>query len=222
MSSEMIQILVLAAIALFLVLRLRSVLGTRDGFEPGDQPQAPAPDMLSSPAEADPDGASDPEDDIPADIPPGSPVHAALMAMKAAEPGFSVTRFLRGARQAYEMIVIGYENGDLSEVRDFMSPEVAEGFEEAIARRREAGLTVEAEFVGLRDLRITDARFDPGTGVAEITLRFTAELTSVVRNAQGEVVEGEPGRIRRQTDHFTFERRMGSDDPNWTLVATGA
>jgi predicted lipid-binding transport protein (Tim44 family) len=220
MNSEMIQILVLAAIALFLVLRLRNVLGTRDGFEKSDPPPLPgreAPQGRKSTATM----GLDAEADIPDDIQRGGPVHAALLEMKAVEPDFSVTDFLRGAKQAYEMIVMGYENGDLSDVRAFLAPEVAEGFDSAIDQRRAAGLTVEARFVGLRDLRVTEAAFDRASGLAEITLRLTGELTSVVRNADGQIVEGDASAVRKQTDHFTFERRMGADDPNWILVSTG-
>lgn len=222
MSSEMIQIIVLAAIAIFLVLRLRNVLGTRGGFERPEQP-LPRPGPLRRPqVVTDADAAEDDDPEISAHAAPGSPTHAALAAIRDAEPGFAVGEFVSGARQAYEMIVTGYERGDLSEVRGFLAPEVLAGFEEAIEARRKAGLTVEFNFIGVRDAQVAEARFDAGTRMAEITMRLTAELTSAVRNAAGEVVEGDPGAVRRQIDIFTFERRVGSRDPNWTLVSTGA
>ncbi len=219
MTSDMLQILVLAGIALFLVLRLRSVLGTRDGFEkPTDGSATPVrPDIAPrvKPVVAGPDA------DIAAHADPASPIGRALAEIKAAEPDFEVGTFVAGARQAYEMIVMGYESGDLDTVRDFLAPDVLAGFEEAIATRRRSGLTVEANFIGVTDSRVVEAAFDPATGTAEITLRLTGELTSAVRNAAGEVVEGDPAKVRQQTDTFTFERRVGSDDPNWILVATG-
>ncbi len=70
-------------------------------------------------------------------------------------------------------------------------------------------------------MKIVSAGFDPYTKEAEVTLRFVSELTSVVRNSEGEIVEGDPNKIKRQTDVWTFARKMGQDDPNWELVATG-
>lgn len=221
MNSEMIQILVLAAIALFLVLRLRSVLGTRDGFEKPERSSLPGREVSRlPPAKRDADDGSA-EADIPDDVRRDGPVYKALLEMRMAEPGFSVSEFLHGAKQAYEMIVTGYERGDLSEVEDVLSPEVRDGFAQAIEERRRAGLTVEARFAGVRDIRITHAAFDSASRTGEISIRFVGELSSVVRDADGRVVEGDAHTVRKQTDEFTFERRMGAEDPNWILVSTG-
>ncbi len=141
--------------------------------------------------------------------------------MKTVEPDFSLGGFLHGARGAYEMILMAYERGDLSEVEGFLAPEVRDSFAAAIAARQGQGLTVEAELVGLRDVGVLDASFDPRSGEAEIKVKFTGELTSVVRDASGTIVEGSASEIRRQRDVWTFARRMDSDDPNWSLVATG-
>ena len=83
------------------------------------------------------------------------------------------------------------------------------------------GLTGDAHFVGIGEVSLKEAEFDRNTGEGDISVRFVAELTSVVRNAEGEVVEGNPNEIKRQRDIWTFSRVMGSDDPNWQLVATG-
>jgi predicted lipid-binding transport protein (Tim44 family) len=106
-------------------------------------------------------------------------------------------------------------------LRPFLAPDVMATFEEVIRQREEQGLSIDASFVGLRELILQDATFDRGNNEAEVTVRFVAELTSVVRNASGEVVEGDPNAIKRQRDVWTFARRMGSNDPNWVLVATG-
>ena len=70
-------------------------------------------------------------------------------------------------------------------------------------------------------MTLQEAEFDRATSEAQITIRFVGELTSVVRNAEGEIVEGDPNAIKRQRDIWTFAREMGSDNPNWVLVATG-
>ena len=75
--------------------------------------------------------------------------------------------------------------------------------------------------MGLREIALHDAAFDRETGEGDVTVRFMAELTSVVRNAEGEVIEGNETEIKRQRDVWTFSRTMGTNDPNWMLVATG-
>ena len=221
MDSAVLQLLVLAGIAIFLVLRLKSVLGTREGFE-----KPPVTERGSAPAR----GVGRPEfevieggpdTDIIDHVPEGSKEADALRAMKEAEPEFHVGEFLHGARQAYEMILMAFEKGDMDALVPFLSRDVYESFMEVVEMRENQGLTVEANFVGLRDVRITGAHFDPDTGEGEVTIRFEAELTSAVRNADGNIVEGDPNEIKRQRDTWTFARRMGVDDPNWQLVATG-
>lgn len=219
MSSSLIQLLVLAGIAVFLILRLRSVLGSRDGFEKPPLPGPMANRRIGRPDLDVIEGG--PDRDITDHVEDGSPSAKALAAMKLAEPGFTVSGFLEGARGAYEMILMAFEKGDLSEVRPFLADEVAETFQSVIDRREAEGLTVEANFVGLREIALKSAAFDRNTGVGELTVKFVGELTSVVRNSDGEIVEGNPNEIRRQKDVWTFAREMGSKNPNWLLVATG-
>jgi len=109
----------------------------------------------------------------------------------------------------------------VEEVRGFLSEDVAEAFDEVIRSREAQGLKVEAEFNGVREVVLEEAGFDRDTGEAELIVRFVSELTSVVRNAEGEIVEGNPREIKRQRDVWSFARTMGADDPNWRLVATG-
>ena len=216
MNSPIIQLLVLAGIAIFLILRLKSVLGTRNGFEPTAQP---APEKTTDRPKFDLiDGGAD--DDIADHVDKGTPAFAALKSMKQAEPDFSLTEFLRGARGAYEMILMGFENGDMDQIRPFLSQDVADSFEQVINARTEQGLQVDAEFIGIRELTVAHAEFDPSTRMGEVTIRYVAEITSEVRNADGEVVDGGTA-PKRLKDVWTFARVMGSDDPNWQLVATG-
>ena len=218
MNGSIIQLLVLAGIAIFLILRLKSVLGTRDGFE---KPPVAAPqserrnrrdfEMI--------EGGSD--RDITDHAPEGSDTARALAEMKKAEPSFNVSGFLQGARGAYEMILMAFEKGDLDSVRPFMSREVFDAFSEAVSARRSRGLTVTAEFLGLRELALDSAEFDGNTREGEISVRFVGEIVSAARDSAGELVEGDPKRPRKQRDIWTFARKMGASDPNWQLVATG-
>lgn len=218
MNSPLIQLLVLAGIAVFLILRLRSVLGTREGFE---KPPLPTPSARSTRREFEVIEGG-PDLDITDNVEAGSPAAEALAAMKRIEPDFSVTEFIQGARGAYEMIVMGFERGELNEIQPILAEDVFDAFVDVVAAREDQGLTVEAEFIGIRETRIQDVTFDKDTKRAEITMRFVGELTSVVRDKGGDIIEGSPTTSRKQKDSWTFAREMGSSDPNWLLVATDA
>jgi predicted lipid-binding transport protein (Tim44 family) len=218
MNSSLIQLLVLAGIAVFLILKLKSVLGTREGFEKPPVPLDEAKPRARKGFEVIDGG---PDRDITDHVADGSDSAKALAAMKAAEPSFSVSEFLGGARGAYEMIFMAFEKGEMERIKPFLGPDVFESFSEAVEAREAQGLTIEANFIGIRELAVQKAEFDTTTREGEISVRFVAELNSVVRNKIGEVVEGSPTEIKRQRDVWTFARQMGASDPNWLLVATG-
>ncbi|MEM1373465.1 MAG: Tim44/TimA family putative adaptor protein [Pseudomonadota bacterium] len=221
MNNPIIQLLVLAGIAVFLILRLRSVLGTRDGFEqdmarPEPEPQSTRPARDFEVIEGGPDR------DITDHVEEDSAAAKALAGMKRAEPSFGVADFMSGAGQAYEMILMAYERGELSDIRDFIDPEIYDAFAEAVEARRDQGISIEAEFIGLRERAIEDVQFDEATREAEITMRFVGEISSTVRDKGGDVIEAESSPLKKTKDSWTFARTMGGDDPNWMLVATGA
>lgn len=218
MNSPILQLLVLAGIAIFLILRLKSVLGTREGFEKQPLPkQESAPDLRVVPDPT--DDAVDP--DIADHVAADSPAASALARMKQIEPDFSASEFLSGARGAYEMILMGFERGAMAEIQPFLAPEVYESFAFVVTDREEKGFTVEADFAGIKEMKLVDAEFDEANSEAELTVRFVGQLTSVVRDRSGDVVEGDAKQVKTQRDVWTFARQMGSNDPNWQLVATG-
>jgi predicted lipid-binding transport protein (Tim44 family) len=217
MNSPMIQLLVLAGIAVFLILRLKNVLGTRQGFE---KPTAveQSPKKSTGPAFEVIEGG--PDLDITDHAPEGSDTAKALAEMKRVEPSFGVNDFLGGARGAYEMIVMGYEHGNLDEIKPFLSEDIYESFVDGVAAREDQGLNVESHFIGIREMDLDSATMNSATNEAELTIRFVAEMTSVVKDRDGNVVEGSPTEVKRQKDTWVFARIMGSDDPNWLLVST--
>jgi predicted lipid-binding transport protein (Tim44 family) len=221
MSSEMIQLLVLAGIAVFLILRLKNVLGTREGFEKPPLPMPGANDQASEARRGFEVIDGGPDRDITDHIDEASDAATALAKMKAIEPSFSVGEFLGGAKQAYEMILMAFEKGDIDDVAPFLSKDVYESFQEVIDLRKKEGLTVDANFVGVRETTLMDAEFEEDSNTAELKLRFVGELSWVVRDSAGDVVDGKLNEVKRQKDIWTFERVMGSDNPNWQLVATG-
>lgn len=218
MNSPMLQLLVLAGIAVFLILRLRNVLGTREGFEkppviePGPARRTGGPEFEVI--------EGGPDYDITDHVPEDSDAAKALADMKRIEPSFNVSDFIGGARGAYELIVMGYEEGNLAEIEPFLTEEIYESFVDGVAAREDQGLTIEANFIGVRELELVDATLDNDTSEAELTIRFVAELTSAVRDKGGDIIEGSTTDVKKQKDTWVFARIMGSDDPNWLLVST--
>ena len=218
MNSPILQLLVLAGIAIFLILRLRSVLGTREGFEKPSVPRQPDKQRGGPELEVIESG---PDHDIIDNVPEDSDAAKALAKMKRIDNSFSVNEFLQGARGAYEMILTSFEQGAMEDIKPFLSDDVFDAFAEVVENRREQELDIEFTFVGVSELQLVDADFDEMTNEAELSVRFLGEMTSVVRDSSGEVIEGSSSEIKRQRDVWTFARKMGTSDPNWTLVATG-
>ena len=201
-----------------MVLRLKNVLGTREGFE-----KPPLQDAAPSKKARDfrvIDGGED--TDITDNVDKKSPSAEALARMKKVDADFMVNDFLTGARSAYEMILMAFENGDLIDVESFLDEDVKDAFQQVIDMRAKKKLKVEAEFYGIRELSLKNAEFDDKTNVAELSVAFTGELSSVVKNKDGEVVEGDAKQVKRQRDTWTFSRDLSSSDPNWLLVATSS
>lgn len=219
MNSPLIQLLVLAGIAVFLILRLRGVLGTREGFE---KPVVNRPEPSSRIGKPEFDVIEGgPDLDITDHVEEGSDAAKALASMKRVDPSFNVSEFLGGARGAYEMILMAFEKGDLDSIVPFISEDVYEAFASVVDERQRQGLTIDAKFIGISDMSLTDAAFDEPAKEGEITIRFKSEMTSVVRDNAGDIIEGSETEIKRQKDTWTFARKMDSGDPNWRLVATG-
>ena len=216
MNPALIELIILAGIAVFLFLRLRSVLGTREGFEkPRMQPKNDAPKRDFKVI----DGGED--KDITDNVDKNSKSAEALKLIKSEDENFTVNEFLSGARSAYEWILMSFEKNEIDEIRELLSEEVAEAFDAVVDQRVTQGLTIEAEFIGIREMKLVEATYSSNTKTAEISVSFVGEMTSVVKNSSGEIVEGDPKQIKRQKDTWTFSKDIKSSNPNWLLVATG-
>jgi predicted lipid-binding transport protein (Tim44 family) len=211
-----IEIVLLAMVALFVGLRLYSVLGRRTGHE--QQP-------ILRPAETAPAGeASTPVADVAAERPESSGLvyeEAAAPGVRAivsTDPAFDVGRFVEGAQGAYRMILEAFWRGDRDSLRFLASPEVFSTFEQSIAQREEAGEQLDNRLVTIERAVIEDARL---TGrVAEIDVRFDADIAAVTRDREGKVIAGTLTDAIPTHDVWTFRRTLGSQDPNWILVDT--
>jgi predicted lipid-binding transport protein (Tim44 family) len=151
---------------------------------------------------------------------PGSPAAAGLDEIAKIEPGFDAREFVEGAKMAYEMIVTAFAQGDRKSLKNLLSRDVYEGFERAIVERERRGEKAETTFVSIDKAEITGV--EVRNRVAQITVRFLSKLITVTRDAQGNVVDGNPEAVVDVTDVWTFARTLGTRDPNWQLVATEA
>jgi predicted lipid-binding transport protein (Tim44 family) len=221
---QFIDIILLAMVAGFIVLRLRNVLGRRTGHEPGRDEPAPTPGAPAARGAdnvvALPSGLGR-RRAVGTDIEPayvGTHLEPGMVMLKAADPSFSAEDFLRGAAQAFEMIIAAYAKNDTDALRPLLSPDVYTQFASTIQGREERGETLHTELVVLKPARI-DAVEMRGS-IANISVVFQSEQSNVVKNASGQVVEGSPDHVESITDIWTFARDTRSHDPNWTLVAT--
>jgi len=141
------------------------------------------------------------------------------------DPQFDPEQFLRGARQAYEMIVTAFAEGNRRTLRDLLSPDVLDSFSRAIAEREQQGQVIDQSFVGINKADILEAEVSP-KGIASITVRFVSQLISATRDKSGAVIEGDDSRIKDVTDIWTFSRDISTKDArrnlNWKLVGTQA
>jgi predicted lipid-binding transport protein (Tim44 family) len=204
-NPDVLELIIFAGLAAIVLYQLYAVLGRRVGRQPEDSPAVPttaaalerAPDQPAAGAD---DGVS----------------LSGLAAVKAKDPGFDVSRFLGGAKSAYEMIVKAFAAGDRTQLRSLLSPPVMAGFDTAIAAREAESRTETVEFLHAPRADLEKAEV-VGADLARVTVRFLAEFRSRTKGPEGEGVED-----RRTAELWTFERHLKSRDPNWLLTHVDA
>ena len=220
----MVQIIVLAAVAFFLFWRLRSVLGSRQGFEKLNKnvdKKTKSSKINSNSDDKIVDIKSTNIDEEIADyVDENSEQFKTLSELKKLEDGWQVSHFVSGAKLAYEEILMAFENGDLSKIKKLSSKDVFTAFKEVIDDRNQKGLQVEAIFGGVRDIRIKDVKLNKKNLEANITMVFQSDITYSIKDKNNKIIEGGPDKVKKQKDVWTFTRKMNSDIPNWYLTKT--
>jgi predicted lipid-binding transport protein (Tim44 family) len=226
-----ITTIIFLALAVFVIWRLRSVLGTRTGTErpPMEplrrpEPQAPSPandaNVVRLPQQGG-EPARNPLDDPDrwkGVAEPNSPLAGGLDAIAKADGGFDARGFAEGAKHAYEMIVTAFAGGDRRTLKDLLSREVYDGFVGAITEREKRGEKIQTTFVSIDKAELVDAQVKGR--VAQVTMRFLSKLITATYDKAGAVIDGAPDKVVDVTDVWTFSREVGSRDPNWKLIAT--
>ncbi|MCY7397715.1 MAG: Tim44/TimA family putative adaptor protein [Sphingomonas bacterium] len=215
----MTAIVILALVAVFIGLRLYSVLGERTGHE---QP-------IVKPADAEADARIEPrtataqalgpattgENNDLAYLPTAGP---GVRALLAADPSFDVARFLEGAQAAYRLILESFWKGELETMQPHVDGHIFAAFSAAVEQRAADGLVLENRLVAIEQAVIAGAEVE--RKVALVTVRFEADIAAVTRNAAGDVVAGSTSDAVQTRDRWTFRRDIGANDPNWQLVET--
>jgi predicted lipid-binding transport protein (Tim44 family) len=233
-----IYTVIILVLAVFIFLRLRSVLGTRTGNErrpqdpfvgrPQTKPEPPANDKViplpqrtsepqrpAQPAEPIAESAGDRWAGV---AEPDSAVARGLDQIAAAERGFDAKGFLVGAKAAYEMIVTAFAAGDRKSLKPLLAREVFDSFAQAIADRESRGETVESNFVSIEKAEIVGA--EVASKSAQVTVRFVSKLITATRDKTGAVIDGSATEIADLVDVWTFAREVNARDPNWRLIST--
>ena len=230
-----IYTIIFLALAVFIFLRLRNVLGQRTGNErppydraarnvvqgAQDNKVVPIPGTVIDQAPLAPSAELTPAADRWKGIAePGTALAYGLDAIAAQDSSFDPRHFLSGARSAYEMIVLAFANGDRRALRDLLSSEVYESFEAAIKERERQEQKTETRFVSIDKAEIVGA--EARDRAAQLTVRFVSQMISVTRDKAGTIVDGNADKVADITDVWTFARDTTSRDPNWKLVGTGS
>ena len=216
----MLQIFILAAVAIFLFWRLRAVLGSRDGFEKTLKEIKESSDVVSNPEVIDETKNDSPDDDIFDYVEENSKNAQVFKKMKEFDSEFSVNKFVSGAKMAYEIILMAFERGDTEKLKTLLEKKVLTSFKSVIDKRKKDGFIVDAKFIGMRDIRIINASFSQKTKIADVTLSFKSEITTVVKDRNGSVIEGHPDEIKKQKDTWVFTKNLSDKSPIWFLKST--
>lgn len=226
--------LVFLGLAVFVIFKLRSVLGTRTGTErkPEDmmrrddggmsqqQGAAMPNNVVPMPGMRQPNtpAVAEPEARLAALMPKDHPAFPGLVQIMSADPEFDPQDFVQGARGAYEMIVMAFAQGDKRTLKDLLAKDVFEGFESAINDREKRKEKVETQFVSIDKAEIIDSMLRVRN--AQVTVKFLSKLITATRDAAGTVIDGSAEKVSDVTDIWTFQRDVSTNDPNWRLIAT--
>jgi len=230
-----IYTIIFLALAVFIFLRLRSVLGQRTGSErppydraapnvvqrSQDNNVVPMPGAVIDQAPLAPTAdVAPPADRWKGIAEPGTPLAQGLDAIVAQDSSFDPKHFISGAKSAYEMIVLAFANGDRRSLKDLLSSEVFDSFDAVIKDREKNEQKTETRFVSIDKAELVGA--EVRDRAAQLTVRFVSQMISVTRDKMGDIVDGNPDKVADITDIWTFARDTGSRDPNWRLVGTGS
>lgn len=224
MSEQMpyADIVIMALVAGFILLRLRSVLGQKTGRDKPDDFRPATPSEAHEPVIAFPDRMQrrQPEAEKPApaeDAIVGDNAVRGVEAIAATDPQFTASSFLQGAKAAFEMVFEAFIKGDKQTLKTLLSPDIYNDFAADLDAKKDQETRSEATLVSVESVHIEAAEKDKN--IARVTVKFVSEQITVMRNKEGKIVEGDPSQVDRVEDEWVFERDVTSRNPNWKITA---
>ena len=196
-NFEYLDIILFAAIAAFVVLRLRGMLGRRTGYQ--KKPRSYFNNGTIS---------NNNEEELK-----NKNLNLNLNFDEDAK-----NHFLQGAKMAYEMIVTSFAKGDKSALKTLLSKEIYEDFSKSIDERKSKKLKSETTFIGVKSANIEN--FTKNDNIYNVTVQFVSEIIICLKDKNNKVVEGNPDTIKTVNDSWKFSKNMWSQNPNWYLIET--
>ena len=192
-SFEYIDIILLAMIAGFIFLRLRGILGKKTGYE----------------------------DDISSSFPQESTETKSSIKLNDSSFDEEAKKdFLKGAKIAYETIVTNFSNGKLKDIKSLLDKNVYEQFNEAIQNRKLKNVSSDTTFIGINSATIKEHK--QNKNMLEVTVEFISEIISCIKDKDNQIVSGDPEKVKKVIDIWTFSKDISSANPNWLLIDTQA
>ena len=232
-DSESLSLIIIAFVAGFIILQLRRTLGRRDGYDGKDEDKGKNPFQDNRPKNAPAEGNIVPirsgikpeateapvaNNSVDIGVSPSSPHFGILEKINAFDNTFTLPSFIDGAEYAYGMILNAFWSGDIKTLKEFLSKDVCEEFDNAIRSMKEEGNVFENNLADVEKIELIDASLEGS--MAELTVRFNSHMTIVIKDQEGNIVDGEADTVSPIVDIWTFCRDVKRKDPNWTLVST--
>ena len=211
MPSDLLELIILAVITGFLIFKLYTTLGQKVGFEP-------SPDTKPLKPSESPESKTRTsyEEDIVPSLSPS--LKTVIEEIRRYDSQFDLKSFLKGATQAFEIILEAFAKGDIKTLKDLLGPEVFDEFKANIEEREKNSEVLDATLVKIESVELTDGKVEQQK--AHLTVTFQSEQIYVTRDHRGQIIDGHPQQIEQLIDTWIFERLLSSRNPNWTLIKT--
>jgi len=208
-----IELVILAAIAAFILYRLFSVLGQKTGYQ-GTQSSQDNVVPLRPDLEAEINEPRREEKNIPTHL------MDSIESIKKMDPSFTYAGFVEGATVAFEMIIDAYAKGDKKTLKSLLNQDIFQAFKQTIEEREKEGKVLDTTLIKIESVDVNEINVNKN--VAEATVQFVTEQILLIRDQAGEILEGNPNQIDQNIDTWAFQRDLKSDNPNWSLIKTSA
>lgn len=213
--GQYIDIIILLLVVVFILQRLKSVLGTRPEGEStklSEESAAKIFDIIMKEAEKHKN-----QEQNKAEI---KDVNLTETQKTLAQiPNFEENNFLSGAKKAFEIILTAFSKADLETLEMLVNKTIYNKFKDIIEKRKEEGITAELDFIGFDKAEIVDAKINKNN-IAKITVEFISQQVNLLKDKEEKIIEGDDQYIQTITDKWTFEKAITSTNPNWILVST--